>query len=328
MPTSAEITSNISTDEFSSSLLRRRVENNKDHVSDDTPPTEVSESSSLSSSGDEHGDKSTNEGIIVDFLTVPQPALDLPSLTDISRTASGVALSSLALSSHKQFKNFIHKHEIPRKFLHVSIGFFGLELYRRGFDPNTVTPHLIFVLIVISCVDFIRFNVSKFNRLYCKYFGFLMREKEVSSVNGVIWYLLGVIIVLASFPKDIVMLSLLLLSWADTAASTFGRAYGYLTPKFNNKSLAGSMAAFVIGLISAITLYGYFIPKYTALVDSPGEILWNPETSRLNYYVLVFLSGLVGAVSEAVDLWNMDDNFTIPVISGTFMWAIIKICAV
>lgn len=245
-------------------------------------------------------------------------------------STSSLSLASLNLSipSHAHFKNLIHKHEVPRKAFHASIGILTLYLYTRGIALKQVTPVLVSLLIPIATLDWIRFRHPAFNRLYCSVVGSLMRESEVEGAyNGVIFYLIGIIIVFCLFPKDVSVLSVLLLSFADTAASTFGRAFGHLTPKYgrSRKSLAGSLAAFAMGVASSAALYGYFIPVYGATVDAPGEIMWTPETSNINFEALIFIAGLVGSVSEGVNLWDLDDNLTIPVVSGVVMWCVLKL---
>lgn len=242
-----------------------------------------------------------------------------------SSTSSLASVLGLSIPSHQQFGTFIHKHEVPRKFLHVSIGFITLWLYTIGVQLSQVTPVLIAMLAVILSIDVTRLRSKSFNKMYLKYVGFLMREKEINEINGVVWYLAGLIFVFLLFPKDICLLAVLLLSWADTAASTFGRAFGYLTPKIGNKSLAGSLAAFATGMISCWLLYDVFIPRYD-IYNRPGDISWRPELSSISLTPLIFLSGLIGSVSEAIDI--MDDNLTIPVASATLMWAVIKMCTV
>ena len=104
------------------------------------------------------------------------------------------------------------------------------------------------------------------NRLYIKVCGALMRETEVDGYNGVIWYLLGAWAVLRFCPKDIGAMSVILLSWCDTAASTFGRLWGRYTPRIRKgKSLAGSLAAMVVGVLSAAWFWGYLAPSYGAI---------------------------------------------------------------
>ncbi|KAK9367185.1 hypothetical protein V1509DRAFT_627228 [Lipomyces kononenkoae] len=240
-------------------------------------------------------------------------------LTPRSRSPLGL------IPSHKKYRYFIHKYEVPRKLLHVSIGFLTLGLYWNGIKLSHVTPVLVFLLVSIGILDMLRFKFQAFSAYYIKSFGFLMRESEVNKWNGIVWYLLGLILVFLIFPKDISLLSILLLSWCDTAASSFGRAYGHLTPKFfRNKSLAGTSAAFLTGVFAAYLEYGLIFPA-TPLVNVGEHLAWTPETSKLSLGVLCTLSGFVGAAAEAVDLWGLDDNITIPVISAIVMQFIVVV---
>ncbi|KAH3665953.1 hypothetical protein OGAPHI_004142 [Ogataea philodendri] len=246
---------------------------------------------------------------------------------DIRQRSENPSTADLILETHRNFKKFIHKHEVPRKVFHVSIGFITLYLY----TINVQTPQLVRPLLAgflgVGSLDLLRFRSDKFNRLYCKAVGFLMREKEINTYNGVIWYLLGLYLVFVTQKKDIAVMAVLLLSWSDTAASTFGRMFGHLTPKiFKKKSLAGSLAACLTGVASSYLFYGYFVPQYPE-VNLYSDFAWNPSKSYLNIHTLSILSGLVASVSEALVVFDWDDNFTIPVFSSCFLWVVIKLSA-
>lgn len=293
------------------------LDTSSDEENDDDDDTDAATLNSISPA-----DTSSNTS---GFLTDEEDSSLLDAKLRSANSTQSLAspVETTLIPAHKRFGKLIHKHEIPRKVFHSSIGFLTLWLYTKGVDQSKVAPPLFTLLAILTATDFIRFRNEKVNKLYCQLAGPLMREKEVNEYNGVLWYLLGLGIVLSIFPKDISVLSVLLLSWADTAASTFGRAYGHLTPKFGNKSLAGSIASFFTGVISAILMYKCFIPVYGAQVNTPGDIMWTPETSNIQFPLLAFLIGLVGAISEAIDVFNIDDNFTIPVISAFFMWPVL-----
>ncbi|KAH3678505.1 hypothetical protein WICMUC_001522 [Wickerhamomyces mucosus] len=243
----------------------------------------------------------------------------------LEKRPNSPALGNDFLTAHHVFGDYIRKHEIPRKVFHSSIGFITLYLYTKGVQINSfpIPFHISFITIFV--LDLLRLNSRRFNYLYCQVVGFLMREKEINSYNGVLWYILGLDFAFSFFTKDIAVLSVLLLSWSDTSASTFGRAYGHLTPKIaRNKSLAGSIAAFAVGVGSSYLFYGYFVPNYN-FVNSSNDIYWTAESSYLNLHTMSLLSGFVGALSEGIDLWNWDDNFTIPVLSSLFFYTVISI---
>ncbi|KAJ5105977.1 hypothetical protein NUU61_003324 [Penicillium alfredii] len=276
------------------------------------------------------------------------PTSSLPdALRGISRSPSPLGLIPL----HSRYRNFIHRHEIPRKLLHVSIGFITLHLYSRGIQTLQITPVLFSALVPIAVTDLVRHRSEKVNRFYIRSLGALMRETEVSGYNGVIWYLLGAYTVLRFFPKDVGVMGVLLLSWCDTAASTFGRLYGRYTPRLRpGKSLAGTAAAWMVGVVTAAAFWGWFVPYVGPFPNDPPDAFM--FTGRLNLLpdcvrgllgwetgpsvstvvkgplalgVMSAVSGFVAAGSEFIDLWSWDDNLTIPVLSGVGLWGFLKV---
>jgi diacylglycerol kinase (CTP) len=271
------------------------------------------------------------------------------SWRDLSRSPSPLGLIPL----HRHYRNLIHRHEIPRKLLHVSIGFLTLDLYRRGIQPSEITPWLICALVPIAAVDVVRHRSQRINQLYINCVGALMRETEVNTYNGVIWYLLGAYIVLRCFPKDVGVMGVLLLSWCDTAASTFGRLYGRYTVRLRRgKSLAGTLAAWIVGVFTVAFFWGYFAPLVGGSLEPEDALMF---TGRLNLLpqgvrnlpgwiaqdtpmalnstingslalgVMSVVSGIVAAGSELMTFFGLDDNLTIPVLSGIGLYGFLKI---
>jgi len=266
------------------------------------------------------------------------------SWREFSRSPSPLGLIPL----HRHYKTLIHKHEVPRKALHVSIGFVTLYLYSRGVQATSITPWLLSALIPIAATDYLRHTYPSVNRFYIRCLGALMRETEVDGWNGVIWYLLGAYLALQFFPKDIGVMSVLLLSWCDTAASTFGRIYGRYTIRLRRgKSLAGSLAAWTVGVLTATMFWGFLAPRVgtfpndpspqpfmfagqlqlpTTLTDALG---WKAGAGKLTgtlaLGVMSVVTGLIASASEVVDLWGWDDNLTIPVLSSLGLWGFLKV---
>ncbi|KAK4122861.1 hypothetical protein N657DRAFT_681817 [Parathielavia appendiculata] len=278
-----------------------------------------------------------------DHLFPPTPASTGGgwSWRDFSRSPSPLGLIPI----HRHWRTFVHKHEVPRKALHVSIGFFVIWLYLSGTQTHAVCPYLMGALIPIAAVDVLRHHWAPFNRLYVKVLGALMRESEFAGYNGVIFYLLGAWAVLYFFPKDVGVMGTLLLSWCDTAASTFGRLYGRYTPRIRRgKSLAGSLAAFVVGVGTSVFFWGWLAPTkgplpgdenfmFTGALSLPRMVAdavgLEPAkatiTGGLALGVMGVWSGLVAAASEVVDVFGWDDNLTIPVLSGLGIWGFLKV---
>ncbi|KAK4569401.1 Diacylglycerol kinase [Recurvomyces mirabilis] len=179
----------------------------------------------------------------------------------LSRSPSPLGLIPI----HREWRAFVHKHEVPRKVLHVSIGFLALYLYSAGFQPTDIHPFLLSLLIPIGATDLLRFRWPALNRVYIRALGPFMREAEAhDQFNGVISYLAGIWFTMRFCRKDVAIMSVLLLSWCDTAASTIGRAWGRYTPRIRRgKSLAGSLAAFVVGVGCALLFWGGLVPAST-----------------------------------------------------------------
>ncbi|KAL7798218.1 hypothetical protein V8C37DRAFT_369130 [Trichoderma ceciliae] len=263
------------------------------------------------------------------------------SWRDFSRSPSPLGLIPI----HRHWRTFVHKHEVPRKALHVSIGFFVVWLYSSGTQTSAVPPYLMGALVPITTVDWLRHRYASFNRLYVKVLGALMRESEYSGWNGVIFYLLGAWITLYFFPKDVGVISVLLLSWCDTAASTFGRLWGRYTPRLRRgKSLAGSLAAFLVGVATSYLWYGWLVPTigpmpgddsfmFTGTLSLPRaltEAAGLPDgmatvSGSVALGIMSVWSGFVASASEVADLFGWDDNLTIPVLSGIGIWGFLKV---
>jgi diacylglycerol kinase (CTP) len=280
-----------------------------------------------------NGKSSTSNG----HLAPPQTGWNW---RDFSRSPSPLGLIPI----HRHWRTFVHKHEVPRKVLHVSIGFFVIWLYLTGTQTSSVAPYLMTALIPIAATDWLRHRYASVNRFYVRALGALMRETEYAGWNGVVFYLLGAWIVLYFFPKDVGVVSVLLLSWCDTAASTFGRLWGRYTPRIRRgKSLAGSLAAFVVGVATSWVFYGWLVPKFgpmpgddtfmfkgvlslpRALVEATGLPAEKASiTGPLALGVMSLWSGFVASASEVVDVFGWDDNLTIPVLSGIGIWGFLK----
>jgi len=242
--------------------------------------------------------------------------------------------------------------ELPRKTLHSSIGFITIYLYVSDQSPKTIVLALCTALAIVVPADILRFRFPAFARTYERYLGFLMRDSEKDTWNGVIWYLLGVISSLLLYPVDVAVVSILILSWADTAASTIGRFFGSYTPRLParlpilrlplapRKSWAGSLAATLTGACIAFVFWKHIGPL------RPMELTWTWErgVNPIAYerpswlpsfngvqtggwwglFAIAVVAGLVTGIAEALDL-SLDDNFTLPVISGGCLFGFFKL---
>lgn len=236
--------------------------------------------------------------------------------------SSATAVNATATATATGIVHFLIKHEIPRKVFHSLHGFVTLGLYINGWSKYDAAKVVWTLFAFVFANDVIRLNFPEVNEAVLPYVQHFMREHEAKTWNGITFYLAGAGLVLSFAPKDIAVMSICLLSWADTAASTVGRAFGRYTPSVGDrKSLAGCMASALTGLCVCYFFYSYIVPEFPG-VSQPGEHLWSPETSHLNIHAFALVTGLITSFSEAVDIGQLDDNFTIPVLCSLGLSAV------
>ena len=201
--------------------------------------------------------------------------------------------SSLETVLHK--RSDLH---ILRKLWHISTGSLGIFLFTQSSLPQNMWAAMILAIAITGFViDIVRSRVPLFNRFVIRMMGPLMRRSERDGVTGLPFYALGVSLSLFFYSRDIAIVSCMFLVFSDPLSSFFGVLYGKdkILP---NKSLQGAVAGFFTC---------YLIPLFYAM-----------NTTTLGTHLLVFsiVAGVIGATSELASAFNIDDNLTIPVLSG------------
>lgn len=201
--------------------------------------------------------------------------------------------SSLETVLHK--RSDLH---ILRKLWHITTGSIGIFLFVRSPESQKFWAMVVLGIAVAGfTVDFIRNRIPLFNRMILKMMGPLMRRSEREGVSGLPFYALGVSLSLFFYSRDIAIVSCMFLVFSDPLSSFFGVLYGKdkIMP---NKSLQGAVAGFFTC---------YLITLFYAM-----------NTTTLGTHLLVYsiIAGVIGAASELVSAFNIDDNLTIPVLSG------------
>lgn len=198
----------------------------------------------------------------------------------------------------------LHKRSdlhILRKLWHILTGSLGLFIF---FQSNEAQSYWAIVILFFSIlgfsVDLVRNRTPLLNKVIIKLMGPLMRRSEKDGISGLPFYALGVSLSLFFYSRDIAIISTMFLVFSDPLSSFFGVLYGKdkILP---NKSLQGAVAGFFTCYL--ITFF------YTI------------NNTELGTHLIVFaiISGVIGSASELVSAFNIDDNLTIPVISGLGM---------
>ena len=149
-------------------------------------------------------------------------------------------------------------------------------------------------------IDLIRQKSKSLNKFAFKAFGPVLRKSEAHKLSGLTFLVLGTGLTFFIFDKKVLMLSLLFLGMGDPLASLIGVKYGR-TKIFGSKSLEGSIAAFAICTLAAFCYFRYF--------NLMGD----------HIFLLSFIAGCAGTLSELFPLFKLDDNFTQPVLNGAFL---------
>jgi len=194
------------------------------------------------------------------------------------------------------------KSELLRKLIHISSALIPLSYFFLG--KKIILMVLIPVFMLLIIVEILKYKVDFIYNLYTQLFKHLLRHHEYDKrkirMNGSSWLLLSEILCIIFFPKLIAITGMLLLSLADSTSALVGRVYGkkQYAP---NRSYAGSITFFIVGMLVVIAM-----PKYFYL---PSE------------YIFGIAAVLVTTVVDGSN-FPADDNFTIPVVSSVVLYVL------
>lgn len=185
-----------------------------------------------------------------------------------------------------------------RRVWHIITGILGLSLY---FVLELSRWECVLITAIIALLGFIfdfrRLKSAKLNNSMYKYLGSIMRESERDSFSGLPFYALGVCFSFLFFSESIAIMAIMFLVFADPMASVIGVNFGR-DRLFPNKSLQGTIAAF-------LTCF-FIVVFYAVYLGRPSP----------NLIIFAFFSALFGCFSELISTFNIDDNLSIPVLSG------------
>jgi diacylglycerol kinase (CTP) len=191
---------------------------------------------------------------------------------------------------------------LARKAWHMIMGLVMAFIYLSGMRVSTAVVILGSVLGADLMMETARLRIPSFNERILRLWGPFMRTSEVSRMSAIPHYLAATILAIAIFPKPVAILSILYLACGDPIASLFGILYGHKSIRLaSGKSLIGTLAGVVTCMLVTVIYM-----KTLAVSDSA-------------LLTLTVVGGIAGGTAELVPL-DIDDNFTIPVISGFVLW--------
>ncbi|MGZ3696787.1 MAG: diacylglycerol/polyprenol kinase family protein [Bdellovibrionota bacterium] len=191
---------------------------------------------------------------------------------------------------------------LARKSWHMVMGMAIAFSYLGGVSRTSTVLFLGTILGWDLAMETARLKIPSFNEKIMRIWGPFMRTCEMDRFSAIPHYLASTILAVGIFPKPVAILSILYLACGDPIASLAGILYGHKSIRLaNGKSLVGTAA----GILTCAVVTWIFL-KAIGISDSAS-------------LVLTLVGGLAGGLTELLP-FEIDDNFTIPVISGFILW--------
>lgn len=152
---------------------------------------------------------------------------------------------------------------------------------------------LVFIALLI---ELLKTLWSSFRVVFYEAFTPLLRSHERNgAVTGATYFLIGIFLPILLFPKILAIVCIFFMILGDMAAALIGKKWGR-TKLFSRKSLEGSLACFLVCILIALVKFNPVVAAIGALVATMVEVL--PT--------------------------KLDDNLTMPLLSGLAMYLVLS----
>jgi len=186
--------------------------------------------------------------------------------------------------------------EIKRQSLHI---LFGLLLIALIYN-DLLTPLPLLAAVIIALIGSFFIKKTKPKAIY-RLLEPIERKENIETLpgKGLIAYLVGALIAITLFEKDIALASIMILTLGDSFSRLIG-PFGKIKHPFNNtKFLEGVIAGIIAASLGAM------------LFVTPSEAI-----------TASFFAMLLEGIDLKLFKLKIDDNITIPLIAGIVIWLI------
>lgn len=188
---------------------------------------------------------------------------------------------------------------IGRKIYHLGGGVFLIGTYALLGRPWGLAT-LGGIFFFATALDFARLRSKSLNEFFFRHFSKFLRESEKGKLSGTPWYVLGVLCAATLYPLPVAVYAVMFLACGDVAATTVGERWGSVKFPGSVKSVQGSVAFFLASFVAGLVIRSYFFPASLTAIAA---------------------GALTAALVEVLPV-KINDNLTIPVISGAVMLAL------
>jgi len=188
----------------------------------------------------------------------------------------------------------INRFEVRRQAFHICLGLAIIILLIN----NILNSLILFIILIAGILISILSRKFKIPVIYS--FLKLFERKDILKTfpgKGTISFLMGCLLVLQLFEKNIALASIIILTFGDSVSHLFGWHFGRKKHPLNClKSIEGNIAGAFTGFLGAML----FVSPLTALLASFGAMTAEAVELRMNNKII-------------------DDNIIVPLIAGTII---------
>lgn len=178
-----------------------------------------------------------------------------------------------------------------RRVFHAVNGvIFALALTWFVPDRQVAIPILVLVLATLLMVDLVRLRNTRANTLFFRLLRPFASPREAQKIASSTWYVVGILLAMLLFPSSAVVPGILVLAFADPAASVLGRLLG--RRRLGKGSVEGTL---IFAAVAFLVLLPFVPPPVAAAC------------------------AVVTALVEILPL-GLDDNLTVPVTAAAMVF--------
>ncbi len=197
-----------------------------------------------------------------------------------------------------------------RKLLHIAFGVIFIYSYvflerlslflKIGYEKlfTIYIISIIAVTVLFVSVEILRKKFSAINKPIVNNLSNILNLNETHKISSATFFLIGVLFCIILYPKKIAICSIAYLTFGDSVSSLISMCIGKI--KINHKNISGLITTLIVNFLITLLFFSFAIAV------------------------------LISILTVLIDLFSdkqkhLDDNLTIPIISGFFLDLIVNV---